>query len=258
MRKLTLYLVLCLGSYGCSNGCSDFFDCEEILTDTFVINLFQNGQKIDQITGETTKNGDHIVIDHTLPDCPGLPRILPDTVKVDVLDQRTQQLLESRTVFTERNGERIELQIFVQVAPDTVSVPIVDERFIIGPGKHSATVFKLVNYKIDDTNDSEFGRNVELFKGQTEGQIEAWFRGEAGSYTFKAKVERDEGVTNIFALWIDGRQVKEWTLTGGSRDEQVVVEAQAELQSVSFIEIRARTEKTSNAGEMDFVVLERR
>lgn len=283
MKRLGLFLIIVLLSYGCERfGCADLLECEEILPDTFAVNLFRNGEKIDTITARTTQNGDSVVINHTLPDCPDMPQILPDTFKVDIFDQRTQELLASQHAVTERNGQRIERQAFVTVPPDTVLVelppdtvfvelppdtvivetppdtitvpaPIVDERYVIGPGRHSATTFKLCNYKIDDSNDSEFGRNVELFEDQTEGQIEAWFKGSAAAYRMMIKLESDAGVTNVFSLWINGQQVEEWSLAGGDKDKQTEVTTTVDIPAVAWLEIRVSTTKTEDAGEIDVV-----
>lgn len=260
MKRLMFFLLLVVGSYGCSRfGCENLTECEDILTDVIEINLFQNGMRVATLSAMTQKNGDHIVLNDTLPDCPGLPQILADTVSVTVRDSKTRMLLDELSAITRKNGDRIQLASVVSAEPETIAVKVpefvVDERFVIGPGKHQATQFKLCGYVIDESNDSETGKNVELCEDLSDGQIEAWFRGKAAPYAIKIKVENDARITNTYALWLNGKQVKEWLLPGDTTDKQVVLEADGELTSPAFIEIRAKAEKQKDAAEIDYVEL---
>lgn len=277
MKKLSLFLLLISVYPGCSDfGCSDLFECEEILTDFIEVRLIQDGQRLDVVRLATKQNGDSIVVDHTLPDCPAAPRILPDTLTFSVFEARTRQLLDKQSLQTTQNGQHLRAESLVQVPadtiimppdtvklpPDTVTVstptPIVDERYVIGPGKHSAARLKLVNYIADDSNDSEFGQNAELYKELGEGQIEAWFRGTAGRYGFRIKVENDQGITNEYALQVNGKEIESWTFTGSSKDTQEIVQAEVQLPEIAWIEIRAKAAARKNSGEIDWIeVVER-
>ncbi len=277
MKKLSLFLLLMSLYPGCSDfGCSYLIECEDILTDFIEVRLMQNGQRVDVLRLATNQNGDSILVEHRLPDCPGAPQILPDTLTFSVLDARTRQLLDTQSLHTHRNGQHLRAESLIRVRPDTIitppdtvrlppdtvivklPTPIVDERYVINPGKHSAAGLKLVNYIPDESNDSEFGQNAELYKELAEGQIEAWFKGPAGHYSFKIKVENDQNITNEYALWVNGNKIEGWTLTGVGKDRQEIVEAEVELPAVAWIEIRARAAAKKNSGEIDWVeVVER-